>query len=232
MSAQGYPRRALRRRCAKAGANISHPEALRENRMFKFLITVVCVGLIGLASLSAQAQMYRWTDQQGHVHYTDSPPPKDALEGEEKHLSGNVASGGDVPYATREAIKNAPVILFTAEACKAPCDDGRKLLNQRGIPYRDVKVDDEASRAQLKQYSASAEVPVLIVGRDVRKGFLATDWNAALDAAGYLRSSGAPSAKNKVDKAPPSANHAPKPMPGKAAAPAAEPAPAGPYTPR
>lgn len=199
--------------------------------MLKPLITAVCVGFIALASISVQAQMYRWIDQQGHVHYTDSPPPKDALKSEEKHLSGNVASGGDLPYATRKAMKNAPVILFTAEACKAPCDDGRKLLSQRGIPYRDIKVDDEASRAQLKQYSASAEVPVLVVGRDVRKGFLATNWNAALDAAGYLRDSGARSEKS--GSAVPT-NADPKSAPGKAAADksAANPTPAGPYTPR
>ncbi|MFN2348328.1 MAG: DUF4124 domain-containing protein [Thioalkalivibrio sp.] len=40
--------------------------------------------VVGLAALlvvtSAQAQMYRWTDEQGRTHYSDSPPPEAARQ--------------------------------------------------------------------------------------------------------------------------------------------------------
>ncbi|ACL71208.1 hypothetical protein Tgr7_0105 [Thioalkalivibrio sulfidiphilus HL-EbGr7] len=33
-----------------------------------------------MAATAAQAQMYRWTDEHGVVHYTDSPPPEAARQ--------------------------------------------------------------------------------------------------------------------------------------------------------
>ncbi|OOG25710.1 hypothetical protein B1C78_06315 [Thioalkalivibrio denitrificans] len=43
-----------------------------------FAVRLVMLASIGamLAASVAQAQMYRWTDEEGRVHYSDSPPPE------------------------------------------------------------------------------------------------------------------------------------------------------------
>lgn len=149
----------------------------------------LCAGLaLAFLAATAQAGMYRWVDQNGRVHYSDTPPPPDAAQVEQKRLQSNVVSGDALPYGVRLAAKNFPVTLYSTRNCGKPCDDGRALLEKRGVPFKEVVVADDESREQLKRVSGSNELPVLAVGNDVRKGYLQSAWDAALDVAGYPRS--------------------------------------------
>lgn len=147
----------------------------------KFILGALLIAV----SLTAQAQMYRWTDKDGRVHYTDTPPPKEAVKGQEKNLRGNTSSGGDLPYATQEAMKNYPVRFFSGEKCGEACTMGRALLQKRGIPFHETVVKDAVSLAELKKVHDKIEFPVLAVGGDVTVGYGDSQWNAALDRAGY-----------------------------------------------
>jgi glutaredoxin len=120
-------------------------------------------------------------------------------------------------------MRNFPVTIYTADNCKEPCAEARKLLQSRGVPFREVAVTDEKTREDLKKVSGGEEVPVMTVGRSVTKGFGIDSWHIALDAAGYPRSG------------PPLAAQAPKPAPPPPeakASPAGEPQKLGPYAPR
>ena len=44
---------------------------------------LIAFSLLAVA-LTAQAQLYRWTDESGKVHYTDTPPPASAKNVEKK----------------------------------------------------------------------------------------------------------------------------------------------------
>ena len=56
----------------------------------KFLITIACILLVGFLNSSLIAgEVYTWTDENGNLHVTDTPPPpkskiKDTLEYQEK----------------------------------------------------------------------------------------------------------------------------------------------------
>jgi glutaredoxin len=183
--------------------------------------------LAALAASAASAQLYRWVDQNGKVHYTDTPPqPAAARAVETKKPSSSVVEGV-TPYAVQQAVKTFPVTLYTAGTCEAPCKDARALLAKRGVPYSEVAITEQTQLDELKRVSGGDEVPVLVVGKSVIKGFEASSYNGALDTAGYPLN------------APPAAARAPKPAePAKAAKQAAAPeavapAPApGPYAPR
>jgi glutaredoxin len=186
------------------------------------------IALLFAASVAAQA--YRWVDKDGKVHYSQTPPsPGQAASVQKKSAGGSTVESSQQPYATQQAAKNHPVTIYTAAACKEPCNEARTLLSQRGVPFREVAVGDEKTRAELKQVSGSDEVPVLAVGRQVTKGYLADTWHTALDSAGYPRSGPPLAAKaQKPASAPPASVDAPQ------QAAAAEPAPqqpAGRYAP-
>jgi glutaredoxin len=183
------------------------------------------VALGGAALLFAAAvsgQMYRWVDKDGKVHYTDTPPPSSAGKSAQvRSGSGGTTDTGGLPYATQLAAKNYPVTLYTAENCREICAEGRKLLQTRGIPFREVMVADEKSREDLKRVSGGEEVPVMTAGRIVTTGFGPDSWHAALDSAGYPRSG------------PPLAAQAQPPAPAaKADEQPAEAPKLGPYAPR
>ncbi len=150
---------------------------------------LAALGLVGwLLAAAASAQLYRWVDKDGKVHYSDTPPPSSAGKSAQLRSGGNVADSGTLPYATQQAAKNYPVTIYTADNCKEACADGRKLLQSRGVPFREVAITDENSRDELKKVSGGEEVPVMTVGKSVTKGFGADAWHLALDAAGYPRS--------------------------------------------
>jgi glutaredoxin len=162
------------------------------------------LGLLAfLFAATASAQLYRWTDKDGKVHYSDTPPPASAGKAAQVRSSGNTADAGALPYATQQAVKNHPVTLYTADNCKETCADGRKLLQVRGIPFREVAIADEKTRDELKKVSGGEEVPVLAVGKSVTRGFGADAWHLALDAAGYPRSGPPVAAQAPAAKAAP-----------------------------
>ena len=142
-----------------------------------------------LLPVLAQAQMYRWVDDGGKVHYSDQAPASGAKNVQKQSLSARQGSSAGLPYALQQAAGNFPVTLYTSEVCKETCDRARELLNQRGVPYSEVTVTDEADLAQLKKLSGGNAVPVMTVGREVYKGFESGAYKAALDAAGYPTSS-------------------------------------------
>lgn len=175
------------------------------------------LALLLLLPVYAQAQMYRWVDDKGKVHYSDQAPSSGAKNVQKQSTSAGQASTAALPYALQQAVKTFPVTLYTSEACKDSCAQARELLNKRGVPYSEVTVADEVDIAQLKQLSGDSVVPVMTVGREVYKGFESGNYKTALDNAGYPASSLLPpgvQARKPV----------PKPM-RKAAAPGTAPAP-------
>jgi len=147
-------------------------------------------GTVVFFGVSAGAQTYRWVGEDGRVHYTDTPPPAAAKSVQRKAGAPNVIQTGQVPYALQQAAANFPVTIYTTDNCGDTCKDARALLTQRGVPYREVAVADEKSRAELKGVSGGDMVPVMTVGRSATRGFEPDMWHSALDAAGYPRSSG------------------------------------------
>ena len=161
----------------------------------------------------AQAQMYRWVDDSGKVHYSDRAPSSDAKNLEKRTVHSGQGSSAGLPYALQQAVGNFPVTLYTSEACKDSCAQARELLNKRGVPYREVTVTDEADLAQLKKLSGDQSVPVMTVGREVYKGFESGIYKTALDSAGYPSSSLLPPG---VEARTPASKPARKPAPAAA----------------
>lgn len=157
-----------------------------------------------LLPLIAQAQLYRWVDETGKVHYSDRVPASGAKNVQEKRIA-TAPGTSPLPYALEQSVKNFPVSLYTSDACKETCARARELLDKRGVPYSEYTVVDEADIANLKQLSGDSTVPVLIVGRELYKGFEGGIYKTALDTAGYPASSLLPrgvEARTQIPKKP------------------------------
>ncbi len=174
-------------------------------------------------------QLYRWVDQHGEVHVSDQPPPPTAKDIQKKSYGGSVAPASEEPYALAKAMKDAPVTLYTSPTCQDPCSQARAALNGRGVPFKEVSVWNPETNAELKSVSGANEVPVLVVGASVEKGFSQGAFDTALDAAGYPRACILPP-RSQAAPAPPEGYVPPS---QRAPQPAEEPQkPLGPYAPR
>jgi glutaredoxin len=142
------------------------------------------------AGLTAQAQtnVYRWTDRDGKVHFSDTPPPEEAKGVSQKRMGGGYVDQAQLPYATQIAMKRNPVTLYVGTQCGDPCTSGRDLLASRGVPFAEHNAQANAAENEaLRKASGGLEVPFLLVGEAKLKGYDEGSWNAALDAAGYPR---------------------------------------------
>lgn len=143
--------------------------------------------LIFVAAPLSAAQLYRWVDAEGRVHYTDQPPDAKAKNVEQRRFGANVIDTTQLPYATREAAKKFPVTLY-ANDCGDPCSQALQHLNKRGIPFVRKTLKDEGETEELKKLAGGSLVPLLLVGKKPLKYFQAQEWDSALDAAGYPKS--------------------------------------------
>ena len=151
--------------------------------MHRFSIALLCLLLPEIAA--AQQQMYRYVDKDGRVVYTDSTPPSDARNVQQKKLGGNYIETSEPPYALQIAQQRNPVTLYSGN-CGPLCDSSRALLNRRGVPYREIDPSQPGEAAKLKQLTGDMQVPVLTIGGvHVLKGFEEERWQGALDQAGY-----------------------------------------------
>ena len=164
----------------------------------------------------AQTNVYKWTDAEGKVHFSDTPPPPQVSKNvTEKRMGGGSVEATQLPFATQIAMKSNPVTLYTAPKCGGPCEQGRALLSDRGIPY--TERDAQASREDaevVKKAIGSLQVPVLLVGSsDALKGYDSGAWHAALDSAGYPRTKLPGTLPPKPVVAPPPPPPEPPPAP-------------------
>lgn len=184
-----------------------------------------------LAAGAANAQLYRWTDEKGGVHITDTPPPPTARNVQRIKATGNTVPA-QAPYDLTQAAAEFPVTLYTSPSCSEPCASARTALNKRGVPFSEVQVWDEASNEQLKQASGANDVPTLVVGRRVQVGFEQNAFDALLDSARYPKAGTVPAGAQEAP--PPPEGYVARS--GRNAPPAgeseSEATPAGPYAPK
>ena len=145
-------------------------------------ITIAALALAIAASSAGAAQLYRWVDEKGNVEWRDTPPPANAKKVEQRNVGSNTIETSNMPYSVQQAMKNYPVTLWTFD-CGDPCTKASSHLTKRGIPHT-VRYSNKEPEA-LKKLTGGTEVPVLVVGSQVQKGYLDTTWDSLLDSAGY-----------------------------------------------
>lgn len=141
-------------------------------------------GALLLLALPALAQ-YKVVGPDGRITYTDRPPAgakTEALGG--GSVSGGATAGSNLPYELKQVAARFPVTLYTGTDC-VPCDDGRALLKQRGVPFTEHTVSTSADSAALQRLEGVDTVPLLRIGGQQLRGYSASDWNSYLTAAGY-----------------------------------------------
>lgn len=117
-----------------------------------------------LFAFPAAAGVYRWTDAQGRIHYSDTPPPT----AKSSQLKLQSFTG---PVQVSQAIgADSGVTIYTTEWCGV-CKRAKAFFRQNGVPFRewDVKKSDYGE-TKFKQLGGRG-VPVITVGAEKMMGF-------------------------------------------------------------
>ena len=153
--------------------------------------SVLCCALF--LSSGAHA-LFKVIGPDGKVSYTDQAPLEPgsnkvtSLATDSKQPS----SISNLPADLRQAVAAYPVVLYSLPNACEPCDQGRELLKQRGIPFTERLIVTNADVESLNALTGSRDTPVMVIGSQVSKGFSATVWNQYFDLAGYPKESRLP----------------------------------------
>jgi len=163
---------------------------LSTGRPLAMAFVAACLVLMTAPALA----QYKVVAPDGSVTYTDRPPAASNLRITPIGRNAPPPAPGleaGLPLELRQAVARYPVALYTT-ANSAPCDSGRTLLQQRGIPYTERNITSEEDGQALERLVGGRTVPSLTVGAQPLRGFNDVDWGGYLDAAGYPKESKLP----------------------------------------
>lgn len=189
----------------------------------RFTLGLACACL----SLGAHAQVYRSVGPGGQVTYSDTAPASRTNEPKLAGSSGAGARNPALPYALQQVTQRYPVTLYSSGDCE-PCELGRKLLTERGIPFSEKTVQTNADIVALQQLAGTNSLPVLTIGSQQIKGYAESSWTQYLDAAGYPGTSQLPGSWQRAAATPLAPEPATKEAQGPGPKVLAEPAAAAP----
>jgi glutaredoxin len=138
-----------------------------------------------IASTPASAGVYKWTDAQGRVHYSDNPPAD--AKAQQVKVKINSIQGPAVVSTIRDtsaAKAKDKVRIYTAVWC-GYCKRAKAHLAAKGVPYDEMDVEtSERGRSEFAQLGGRG-VPVILVGGQRMDGFDASALDAMLTRAGW-----------------------------------------------
>lgn len=128
--------------------------------------TVLLVLIAALGVGSVQAEIYRWTDSNGKVHFSDRPA-RDAVV-EKVEVKVNTYEGISFDNSTLEAPRT--VLMYSASWCGV-CVRAKQFFENNEIPYKDYDVEtSRKGKADFRKLGGQG-VPVILVGKRRMNGF-------------------------------------------------------------
>ena len=162
------------------------------HRLFDLGSRAALASLALLLAPLAQAQ-YKVIGADGKVTYTDREPS--GAQGRVTSLGARAsapAAEPELPLELRQLTGRYPVTLYTTTGACEPCESGRLLLRQRGIPFNERQVVTPEDSEALERLSGGRDAPTLTIGTQTLRGLAGDVWHSYLDAAGYPKESRLP----------------------------------------
>ena len=127
--------------------------------------------LVVIAALTtvAQAEIFRWVDESGRVHFTDRPPWGE--EAEQVTVRVNTYASPEV--SKLEAVideTGEKVVMYSASWCGV-CKKAKTYFQRKGIPFVEYDVEKSAKGKQDFKKLGGKGVPVILVGETRLNGF-------------------------------------------------------------
>lgn len=126
---------------------------------------LVLLMLVGVA----QADIYKWTDENGRVHYSDEPPANQKIDTIIKDISTKDISTYQA-QPVEERAKRKKVVMYSTSWC-GYCKKARQYFQKKGIAFKEY--DIEKNRRAKREYDAmnGRGVPLIVVGDQRIAGF-------------------------------------------------------------
>lgn len=123
----------------------------------------------------ATAEIYKWVDENGKVHFSDKPPVNDNAEKiDEQKLLARTSSYTSVSIdtITSSNINNPSnkLIIYTTSSC-GYCLKAKKYFAENKIPYKEKNIETSKKFNREFKLLGGKGVPVITWKNKLMKGF-------------------------------------------------------------
>ena len=126
----------------------------------------ILTGLFLALTFTAQAEIYKWTDTNGRVHFSDQKPATLELA----PLKLKINTYQSVSYGKTDGSSGGKVVMYSTDWC-GYCKQARKYFQQQSISFTEYDIEKNSrARAQYAKLGATG-VPVILVGKKRMNGF-------------------------------------------------------------
>jgi glutaredoxin len=128
------------------------------------IILLLFAGLV--FSSIADAEIYRWTDENGQVTFSDKPSPAHPAE----NVKLRIKTYERVTFDRAVKDVGEEVVMYSAAWCGV-CREARRYFEENGIEFTEYDIEkSKKAEAQYRKLGA-AGVPVILVGERRMNGF-------------------------------------------------------------
>lgn len=140
----------------------------------RFSCIISAIGLILLTASVSAAELYKWVDDKGNTHYTDSPPPSSASEQNIEQLpdiNGYTAAETELRAAGNNAALTMPEVIMYATPWCGYCKKARRYFQQNNIAFREYDIESSSSAHRRFKQLGGNGVPLIVIGKKKISGF-------------------------------------------------------------
>ena len=128
-----------------------------------------------LFTIGVSAEILKWTDSDGRVHFGDKPPP--GAETSIVEVRINTYESPNIEALQEILNPKDKVVMYSAEWCGV-CKKAKKYFRANNIPYKDYDIEKSSKgRKDYKKLGAKG-VPVILVGKKRLNGFSAATFES------------------------------------------------------
>lgn len=141
--------------------------------------TGVLVAFLALVAAPALAEVYRWVDDNGQVHFDD----RGGAGSEKLELEVRTVTTVTVDYLDDWRLEErAPaadrLVMFSTQWC-GYCKKARRYFRNQGIPFTEKDIEaSEQARAEYEKLGGTGGVPLIVQGRRTMTGFNVTSFDS------------------------------------------------------
>jgi glutaredoxin len=132
--------------------------------------TILLMALLVVSS-ATMAEVYKWIDESGRVHYGDNP----SSSAQTTVVNSTITSYDSTPVdnnrpANPATTKKQKVIMYSTAWC-GYCKKARKYFVAKGIPFVEYDIEKNARAKRDYDKLGGKGVPVIVLGKKKMSGF-------------------------------------------------------------
>lgn len=129
---------------------------------------ILCLLLLASLCVTAQAALYKWKDEHGRTHYSDTPPeePTENLKVfSTPEIDNSISSPDQKVYP-----KRPKVVMYSTSWC-GYCKKAKRYFQNQGIKF--IEKDIETSAQARREYDqlGGRGVPLITVNQEKIQGY-------------------------------------------------------------